>query len=85
MTGEDLHKLLSFYFRVLSERTRINKRRWRQDYAHIPRLIDNYIVAEGLRRGIFTLKIVEEAREHARTEPHPFWSFDEVSDLEIFL
>lgn len=84
VTGDDLHKLFSFYFRVLSERTRMDKRRWARNYAHTPRLIDNYIVAEGMRRGIFTLKAVNAARERARVEPHPFWSFDEISDLEFF-
>ncbi|MNP56311.1 hypothetical protein D3C76_1510290 [compost metagenome] len=61
----------------------MEKRRWAQSYAHIPRLIENYIVAEGRRRGIFTLKMVEDARERARVSPHPFWSFDKISDLEI--
>ncbi|WPX20591.1 hypothetical protein RHM58_12210 [Pseudomonas sp. 10S4] len=84
LTGDDLHKLFSFYFRVLSERTRMDKRRWARDYAHIPRLIDNYIVAEGVKRGIFTLKAVEVERERARTEPHRFWSFDVVSDIGVF-
>jgi len=84
VTGDDLHKLFSFYFRVLSERTRMDKRRWARGYAHIPRLIDNYIVAEGIERGIFTLEAVQTAREHARAESHPFWSFDELSDLDLF-
>lgn len=84
VTGEDLYKLFSFYFRVLRERTRMDKRRWAREYAHIPRLIDNYIVAEGLRRGAFKLAAVEAAKERARTEPHPFWSYDVVSDLGVF-
>lgn len=84
VTGDDLHKLFSFYFRVFAEREHMDKRRWQRDYAHIPRLIDNYIVAEGLRRGIFKLAAVETARERARIEPHPFWSFDVVSQLEVF-
>jgi len=85
VTGDDLHKLFSFYFRVLSERIRVDKRRWARDYAHIPRLIDNYILAEGIRRGTFNLKDVEAAREHARVDPHPFWSFDEIAGLEVFI
>lgn len=84
VTGNDLYKLFSFYFRVFAERMRIDKRRWARDYAHIPRLIDNYIVAEGLRRGVFKLAAVEAARERARIEPHPFWSSDVVSHLEVF-
>mgnify|MGYP003366343089 CR=1 FL=1 len=84
VTAEDLHKLYSFYFRVLAERTRIDKRRWAREYGHIPRLIDNYIVAEGLRRGIFKAADVKAARERARTAPHAFWSVDLIDSLEVF-
>ena len=59
-------------------------RRWAREYAHIPRLIDNYIVAEGLRRGIFKAAAVETARERARTLPHPFWSVELIDSLEVF-
>lgn len=84
ITSEDLHKLFSFYFRILAERSRMNKRRWAREFAHIPRLIEGYIVAEGLRRGIFKLEVVEAARERARTQPHPFWSVDLLDSLEVF-
>lgn len=84
ITGEDLYKLFSFYFRVLSERTRIGLRRWRRHYAYIPRLIDDYIVAEGIKRGVFKHSAVEDARKHARAQPHPFWSIDQLSDLGLF-
>ncbi|EMM6791780.1 hypothetical protein DZA07_16300 [Pseudomonas aeruginosa] len=84
VTAEDLYKLFSFYFRVLAERSRMDKRRWAREYAHIPRLIDHYIVAEGLRRGIFKPAAVETARERARTLPHPFWSVDLIDSLEVF-
>ncbi|WP_434519673.1 hypothetical protein [Pseudomonas sp. NFX1] len=84
VTAEDLHKLFSFYFRVLAERSRMDKHRWAREYAHIPRLIDNYIVAEGVRRGAFKIKAVEIARERARTQPHPFWTFDLIQSLEVF-
>ncbi|HEH9411860.1 TPA: hypothetical protein SIA28_000419 [Aeromonas salmonicida] len=84
VTGEDLYKLFSFYFRVFAERMHMDKRRWTREYAHIPRLIDDYIVAEGLRRGVFKHAAVETARERARIEPHPFWSFDLVPDLQVF-
>lgn len=84
VTTEDLYKLFSFYFRVLAERSRMDKRRWSREYAHIPRLIDHYIVAEGLRRGTFKPAAVETARERARTLPHPFWSVDLIDSLEVF-
>ncbi|MFC3941646.1 hypothetical protein CCU68_34595 [Pseudomonas gingeri NCPPB 3146 = LMG 5327] len=84
VTAEDLYKLFSFYFRVLAERSRMDKRRWTREYAHIPRLIDHYIIAEGLRRGTFKGAAVEAARERARTQPHPFWSVDLIDSLEVF-
>lgn len=84
VTAEDLYKLFSFYFRVLSERSRMDKRRWTRDFAHIPRLIDHYIVAEGLRRGAFKSAAVDGARERARAQPHPFWSVDIINSLEVF-
>ncbi|WP_394304545.1 hypothetical protein [Pseudomonas danubii] len=84
VTAEDLYKLFSFYFRVLAERSRMDKRRWTREYAHIPRLIDYYIIAEGLRRGTFKDATVEAARERARILPHPFWSVDLIDSLEIF-
>ncbi|MBX8560172.1 hypothetical protein K5D57_10745 [Pseudomonas cichorii] len=84
VTAEDLYKLFSFYFRVLTERSRMDKRRWAREYAHIPRLIEHYIVAEGLRRGTFKVAAVEAARERARTLPHPFWSVDLIDNLEAF-
>jgi hypothetical protein len=84
VTAEDLHKLFSFYFRVLTERTRMDKRRWAREYAQIPRLIDNYIIAEGIRRGTFKTAVVDAARERARTQPHPFWSVELIDSLEVF-
>lgn len=84
VTADDLYKLFSFYFRVLAERSRMDKRRWEREYAQIPRLIDKYIVAEGVRRGTFKLADVEAARELARIQPHPFWSFDLIERLEVF-
>lgn len=84
VTTEDLYKLFSFYFRIFSERSRMDKRRWAREFAHIPRLIDDYIIAEGLRRGTFKYAGVEAAKERARVEPHPFWSVDLVGSMEIF-
>ena len=84
VTAEDLYKLFSFYYRILAERSRMDKRRWAREFAHIPRLIDDYIVAEGLRRGTFKLSAVEAAQKLARTQPHPFWSVDLIDSLEVF-
>lgn len=84
VTAEDLYKLFSFYFRVLAERSRMDKQRWAKKYAHIPRLIEHYIITEGLRRGTFKAAAVDAARARARTQPHPFWSIDLIDSLEVF-
>jgi hypothetical protein len=84
VTGEDLYKLFSFYYRVFAERSRMSKGRWSREYAHIPRLIDGYIVAEGLRRGVFKARDVDAVRKLAQQNPHPFWSYDVVDTLEVF-
>jgi len=78
VTGDDLYRLFSFYWRVLEERSRIEKRRWRQHFAHIPRLIERDVIASGLERRIFTRSQVAAARERARVERHPFWATDTV-------
>lgn len=83
-SSSEFPKLFSFYFRVLAEQSRMDKRRWARDYAHIPRLIDHYIIAEGIRRGTFKAASVDAARELARTTPHPFWSVDLIDSLEVF-
>ena len=78
VTGDDLHRLFSFYWRVFRERGRMGARAWERRLAHIPRLIERDVIAEGIRRRIFKPSEVEAARERARREPHPFWNDDGV-------
>lgn len=82
ITSDDLYKLFSFYYRVYQERQGMDKRRWAREYAHIPRLIDDYIITEGLTRGIFKKLDVDNARKRARSAPHPFWSADLIQNFE---
>lgn len=84
VTGDDLYRLFSFYWRVLRERERMNARTWDKHYAHIPRLIERDVVNAGLQRKIFRISDVEAARERARVEPHPFWKFDSLASLDTF-
>lgn len=84
ITAEDLYKLFSFYYRVYHERTRMNAKRWTKELSHIPRIIDNYIIAEGLRRGAFKQSQVEKAKALAQECPHPFWRADMIPTLEVF-
>jgi len=85
VTGDDLWRLFSFYWRVLNERARVGKRRWEKHLAYIPRLIDRDVVQAGLSRKVFTKDQVERARSRARRDPHPFWAANTIlSDLESF-
>ena len=82
VTGDDLHRLFSFYWRILDERTRMPPKRWQREFAHIIRLIDRDVIAVGLAKGIFKKKAVELERQRARIHSHPFWQSDSVvSDL----
>ena len=83
VTGDDLWRLFSFYWRVLREQPRMEPRRWGQHLAHIPRLIERDVIAAGLAKRVFSQAQVDAARERARREPHPFWAGPTVlSDLE---
>lgn len=87
VTGDDLHRLFSFYWRVLSERSRMPPKRWKKQLGHIVRLIDIDIVEAGIAKGIFKKDIVAFEREKARIAPHPFWHDAQIiSDLrgEVF-
>lgn len=84
VTGDDLYKLFSFYWRVLQERDRMSTRLWSRHYAHIPRLIERDVIAKGIKQKIFKADAVNSARERARIDPHPYWRTDSLSTLEIF-
>lgn len=84
VTGDDLYRLFSFYWRVLREHEHMDTRSWNKHYAHIPRLIERDVIEVGLQKLVFKLTDVEAARERARTEPHPFWRYDSLNSLEIF-
>lgn len=83
VTGDDLWRLYSFYWRVLRERARIDKRRWQRQLGHIPRLIERDVIEAGLASKAFKPADVYAARERARRDPHPFWASPTViGDLE---
>lgn len=84
VTGDDLYKLFSFYWRVLRERDRMDARLWGMHYAHIPRLIERDVIAVGLAKKVFKPAAVEAARERARHDPHPYWRLDAFASLEDF-
>ncbi|MCA8300103.1 hypothetical protein LGN24_01230 [Burkholderia seminalis] len=83
VTGDDLWRLYSFYWRVLGERSRMDRQRWNQQFRHIPRLIERDVIAVGIARKIFREVDVAAARERARHDPHPFWASQTIfNDLE---
>lgn len=83
VTGDDLWRLFSFYWRVLKERVRVSQRRWEKHLAHIPRMIDRDVVEHGLARKVFTKEQIDVARERARHDPHPFWASETIlTELE---
>lgn len=84
VTGDDLYRLFSFYWRVLRERDRMDERLWKKHYSHIPRLIERDVVAEGLRKKVFTQAAVDTAKERSRIDPHPYWRFESIATLEEF-
>jgi hypothetical protein len=78
VTGDDLYRLFSFYWRILSERKRMPPRRWQKQLAHIVRLIDRDVIESGLANGTFKKDMVDKARERARKNPHPFWRCETI-------
>lgn len=82
VTGDDLYRLFSFYWRIYKERARMQPRRWERQYAHVVRLIDRDVIAAGLTKRLFKPEHVDEARERARVDPHPYWR--DLESLEGF-
>lgn len=83
VTGEDLYRLFSFYWRILHERARMDPHRWQKHFAHIPRLIERDVIQAGLTKGVFLRDLVDTAQELARVDPHPFWRSETIlADLE---
>lgn len=64
---DDLWRLFSFYYRLLSERAKINPAHWLKTYGPIIRRIDANITP------LFPSEKVEAAKCQARQSPHPTW------------
>ncbi len=73
VTGDDLYRLFSFFWRIFQERNRMDKRKWEKHYRHIARLIDRDVIEVGITKKKFRQTEVDAARERARTDPHPYW------------
>lgn len=64
---DDLWRLFSFYYRLLSERSKINPAHWIKTYGPIIRRIDADIASQ------FPVDKVAAARLKAQDDPHPTW------------
>jgi len=67
VTGDDLHRLFSFYWATLQNYDTFGGKRWSKYLKQVIRLIDEEIAPR------FDEALVYEQREKARSHPHPFW------------
>jgi len=65
VTVDDLHRLFSFYWLLVSERAIIGAAKWAKYYGWIIRTIDQDIAPR--------FEQATDVRERARANPHPFW------------
>lgn len=64
---DDLHRLFSFYYRLLMERPKIPPHQWMKTYGWVIKTIDDQIAVQ------FDTLTVAEARQRAIDAPHPAW------------
>jgi len=64
---DDLWRLFSFYYRLISERNKIHPDHWSKTYGPIIRRVDRHIAP------LFHADKVAEARVKAQKTPHPTW------------
>jgi hypothetical protein len=67
VTGDDLYRLFSFYWAALRNYDSFGGKRWTKYLKQVVRLIDEEIAPH------FDETQVNEQREKAKTNPHPFW------------
>jgi hypothetical protein len=72
VTPDDLYRVYSLYWMLVRERERIGAKMWSRYYAHVIRIIDNQIGPQ------FDSESVNEARDRASRDPHPYWRDPEV-------
>lgn len=64
---DDLHRLFSFYYRILSERPKIHSHHWMKTFGPVIKIIEEQIAVQ------FDVSIVDAARKLAQDSPHPAW------------
>lgn len=65
---DDLHRLFSFYYRLLAERAKIAPHHWMKTYGWVVKVIDEQIAPQ------FAPEVVEVAKREGRENPHPTWA-----------
>ncbi len=81
ITGDDMHRLFSFYWLALREREHIGSEKWRAVFSWVVRAIDRDITPK-LERALKDSRTVADAKSRARVDPHPFWrSRDALASL----
>lgn len=68
---DDLWRLYSFYYRLLSERNKIAPHHWMRTYGWVIKTIDRDIAPQ------FEAQVVADAKYRAQNTPHPAWTSPE--------
>lgn len=63
----ELHKLFSFYWALLSQFGNVSRKIWKNNYAWVIRVIDRDISSR------FDPETIRKEKERARANPHPMW------------
>ncbi len=71
ITGDDLHKLFSFYWAIIRNRDEFGRKDWKRHLRNVLKIVDEEVVPEFAKHG--QLQRVETEKERARTSPHPYW------------
>jgi len=72
VTKDDLYRVYSLYWLLISERNAIGTKRWSRFYSHIIRIIDNDIATK------FEAGTVKDVKAMAKEKPHLYWKSNEV-------
>lgn len=74
VTGDDLYRIFSLYWMLISIRQKMGGSAWKRVYGHIIRIIDQEITPQ------FDAELVSIQRQQAKINPHPFWRNTEWLD-----
>lgn len=71
ITGDDLYKLFSFYWAIVRNRDEFGRKDWKRHLRNILQIVDEEVVPAFTKQG--WLRRIEEEKERARVNPHPYW------------